>query len=124
MAVAMTPQARARRRAAWFLSQSYAGAMIAVVILCLVMSQASKYFLTYENLSLVARSFSFIAIAAIGELLVVITRGIDVSVGSTMGLAGVVMALLAAQGVPPPVAVGAGLASGLVVGSINGLLIS
>ena len=124
VAVAATPWLRARGSVSWFLSQSYAGAMIAVVILCLVMSQASKYFLTYENLSLVTRSFSFVAIAAIGQLLVVITRGIDVSVGSTMGLAGVVMALLAADGAPPAVAVAAGLASGIVVGTINGLLIS
>ena len=109
----------------WAISQSYAAAILAVIVLSIVMMIDSPYFATYANLTLVARSASFVAIASLGQLPVVILRGIDVSVGSIMGAAGVVMAQLStASGVSPAVAILGGLAAGLVVGAVNALLVS
>ncbi|NPA92002.1 MAG: ABC transporter permease [Chloroflexi bacterium] len=80
-------------------------------------------FLSAQNILNVARSFSWIAVAAVGEGVVLLTGGIDLSVGSTMALAGVVAALLLQGGTPVAVAVFAGLAAGLLIGFVNGSLV-
>ena len=64
------------------------------------------------------------AILSIGQLFVILTGGIDLSVGSVLGLSGGVVALLLASGAPVPLAILAGLVTGLLVGLINGLLVS
>jgi ribose transport system permease protein len=112
------------QRTVELLTRPATAAVIAVVALCIVMSFVSPAFPTYSNFAFTARSFSFIAIAAIGQLTVIITKGIDISVGSVMGLAGIVTAMTSASGAPPLVAMLAGLGAGALVGIINGYLIS
>ena len=82
----------------------------------------SDHFMRLSNLESVAKSSTIIAVMAMGELLVVITGGIDISIGSTFGLAGGIAALALAAGHSPAVAVLAGLAAGLAIGLANGLL--
>lgn len=78
-----------------------------------------------RNLFNVLRAFSWIAISAFGEILVIITAGIDLSVGSTMALAGMVTALaLTSWGLPVIPGVIIGLLTGALIGLLNGLLIS
>ena len=102
-----------------------ASAVIAVLGLSLFMTIWSPAaFPNQENLDLVARSFSFIAIAAVGELTVILTKGIDISVGSVMGLAGISTAMLSAHGVNPVLSILAGLAIGTSVGVVNGFAIA
>jgi ribose transport system permease protein len=81
-------------------------------------------FLTSTNIFNILRAFSWIAISAFGQCMVIITAGIELSVGSVMGLSGLASAMLLARGVPVLVAVAGGLVTGLVVGFLNGLMIT
>jgi len=81
-------------------------------------------FLNWSNLSQVIRALSFIAIMGVGQAVVIITGGIDLSVGSVLGLSGVVTAVLLNQNVGIPLAMFAGVLVGLVGGFLNGLVIT
>src|SRR4051794_11117305 len=73
----------------------HAGPVLILGVLVVLMAALSPYFLTSRNLANVGFQASFVAVLALGQLLVIITRGIDLSVGSTVGLAGVVAAMAA-----------------------------
>ena len=88
------------------------------------LSLYTNTFLTSVNIFNILRAFSWIAISAFGECMVIITNGVDLSVGSVMALAGLASAMLLVRGVNVPVAVLAGLLTGLVVGFLNGLMIT
>jgi len=79
-------------------------------------------FMTGRNIYLVSRQISFVAIVALGELFVILTAGIDLSVGSVLGLSGVICGATMAGGFNPVVAVFTGLGTGLGVGLVNGFL--
>jgi ribose transport system permease protein len=81
-------------------------------------------FLTSTNIFNILRAFSWIAISAFGQCMVIITAGIDLSVGSVMGISGLVSAMLLVAGVSVPLAVLGGLLTGLVIGLLNGLMIT
>ncbi len=84
----------------------------------------TPHFLTVSNLLNIAEQATIIAIVAVGMTFVIITAGIDLSVGSVLAFAGVVMASALHQGVPLPVALLVGLGIGLLCGLVNGLLIT
>lgn len=99
-----------------------AGALIVVFI---ALSFASPYFLTAGNLFNVGVQSSVIALVAVGETLVILTAGIDLSVGSVAALAGVLGVMSMSQaGLPVFVGVLVGIAVGAVAGLVNGLLVS
>lgn len=102
------------------------GIIIAFVALCAVLSVISPYFLSVNNLLNVLRQTSINGILAIGMTFVILTRGIDLSVGSLMACAAMVAASFAtgAEAAPLSVAVLAALATGLVLGSVNGLFVA
>jgi ribose transport system permease protein len=81
-------------------------------------------FLNFSNISQVLRALSFIAIMAVGQSVVIISGGIDLAVGSVLGLSGIVTAILLTMGVPVPLAILAGLLVGFLSGFANGLLIT
>ncbi|MFI5251382.1 MAG: ABC transporter permease [Bacteroidota bacterium] len=81
-------------------------------------------FLNWSNLSQVTLALSFIAIMTVGISVVIIAGGIDLSVGSVLGLSGVVTAILLNMGVNIFFAAMAGLFTGLACGFVNGLLIT
>jgi ribose transport system permease protein len=81
-------------------------------------------FLNWSNLSQVIRSLSFIAIMVVGIAPVIITGGIDLSIGSVLGFSSVTTAVLLSNGFGIPVAVVLGLAAGFLSGAANGLLIT
>lgn len=81
-------------------------------------------FLSWTNISQVMRALSFIAIMSVGESLVLITGGVDLSVGSILGLSGVVSAVLLGSGSGIAAAVAAGLIVGFLCGLANGLVIT
>lgn len=92
--------------------------------MCIVLGLANSSFVNYKNLSSVARATSYTAILAIGELLVILICGIDLSVGATCGLGAVTCALLISKaGWNIYAAIAVALLMGLLVGSINGSLI-
>jgi ribose transport system permease protein len=83
-----------------------------------------QYFLTRENLTNIARQVSSNAVLALGQFVVVVTAGIDLSVGSVMGLSMIVVALTIHNGWPSGLALLAALAVGLGVGRLNGLALT
>ncbi|MCC8180774.1 MAG: ribose ABC transporter permease, partial [Planctomycetes bacterium] len=99
-------------------------AIIGVALVAIIATAFSEHFLTYSNLKSVTKSSTIIAVMAMGELLVIISGGIDISIGSTFGLAGTIAALLLADGQSVLVAGCAALAAGAAVGLINGLFIA
>lgn len=102
------------------------GIIVAFFLLCVGLSLSSEYFLTPKNIINVLRQTSINGILAIGMTLVILARGIDLSVGSVLALSGIVAASLATGETPQPawVAVTAGLGVGLACGLVNGLVIS
>ena len=95
-----------------------------LILVGIVISIFSPYFLTTNNLMGVFRSFSLVGIMSIGMMLVIITGGIDLSVGSVMGLSSLMTALAFQHSWGPLPAVLAGLCAGLMVGAFNGVLIT
>ncbi len=98
--------------------------LTALIVVAALISFSTPYFLTTDNLMGVFRSFSLIAIMSIGMVMVIITGGIDLSVGSVMGLASLVTALGFDSGLSMPVCILGGLVTGLLFGLFNGLLIT
>ncbi len=93
--------------------------------LCLVLAAISPEFRTMNNLQQVALRTSVIAIMATGQILAILTAGIDLSVGSVAALAHVCAArLMTETPLPMPVAAAAGVAVGLFCGFVNGTVIT
>jgi len=99
---------------------------VAMILLAMVvlLSLYTDTFLTSTNVFNILRAFSWIALSAFGQCMVIVTAGIDLSVGSAMALSGLTSAMLLVSGVPVPIAVVAGLAAGFLVGFANGLMIT
>jgi ribose/xylose/arabinose/galactoside ABC-type transport system permease subunit len=101
------------------------GALIILLALVIAFSLAADNFLTVDNLRNILRQYSVPAILAVGQTLVIVSAGIDLSVASTAALSGSVMGVMYAhEGYPEPVALLMGLAAGFAVGAINGFVIT
>lgn len=118
----MTP--RALRSVARLRHFREVNVLIALLVMGGLISVFTPYFLTVDNLMGVSRAFSLTAIMSIGMVMVIITGGIDLSVGSAMGLAGLVTALCFDSGLSQTVSIAAGLGVGVTFGVIYGLLIT
>jgi ribose transport system permease protein len=97
---------------------------VAIVVACLYLSYATSAFATPQNLFNITRNFTFTAIIALGMTFVIITGGIDLSVGSVLVFCSMVVAVIMHAGLPIYVGIGAALATGLIVGAFNGILIA
>lgn len=100
------------------------GGILVLLIFIAALILTTNDFLTLTNLDNLVRQVAVFAILSVGQLFVILTGGIDLSVGSTLGLSGGVTALLLAGGTPVPLAILAGIVVGLIVGLVNGLLVS
>ena len=100
------------------------GGILVLLIFIAALILTTNEFLTVTNLDNLVRQVAVFAILSVGQLFVILTGGIDLSVGSILGLSGGVTALLLANGVPIPLAILAGLLVGLLIGLLNGLLVS
>jgi ribose transport system permease protein len=107
-----------------FLRKPEVNVLIALLVIGLGLSIASPYFFTVRNVINVVRQSSLIAILALGEAMIIITGGIDLSLGSLVGLAAVLGAWVARAGASPLVTLILMLGIGGLVGMINGLLIT
>ncbi len=101
-----------------------AGGLIVLLVLFGALTLASDEFLTGNNLANLARQVAIFGIIAVGQLLVILTAGIDLSMGSVLGLAGAITAELLVHGTGIPVAIVGGLAAGALCGLLNGVLVS
>src|SRR5262245_32716060 len=97
---------------------------ISLTALFVSLSLASPYFLTVNNLSSVVRQTTVITIMAIGMTVVIASAGIDLSVGSMVGLTGVCGAILIARQAPTAVALAGAVAVGAACGLVNGMAIT
>ncbi len=97
------------------------GILLAFILLIIVGALRSEHFLTAENFANVARQASIAGIAGIGMTFVILTAGIDLSVGSILGIVAIVYASILAGGVPWPLAILLALGLGAFVGALNGL---
>jgi ribose transport system permease protein len=96
------------------------GTLAGLLGLCLVLWILTPHFLTVSNLLNVAQQTAINAIIAVGLTFMIISGGIDLSVGSIVALSGVVLASLLQQGVAFPLAILASLGVGLGCGLVNG----
>jgi ribose/xylose/arabinose/galactoside ABC-type transport system permease subunit len=100
------------------------GTWAGLVGLCLLLTALTPHFLTVSNLLNVMEQTSINAVIAVGMTFVILSGGIDLSVGSVLALAGVLMASALQAGVPLPVALLVGLAAGAACGLVNGMLVT
>jgi len=108
-------------RATWW---QRLGPLLGLALLCLVLAIASPHFLTVDNLLNVLRQSAINAVLALGQLVVIITAGIDLSIGSIMGLTIVLLALMMREGTPSVLACALTVLAGVAVGLLNGLLLT
>lgn len=124
---ATTVENRAQaRRISWreIVGRQEFGVAMILLVMVVFLSIYTDTFLTSTNVFNILRAFSWIALSAFGQCMVIITTGVDLSVGPVMALSGLASAMLLVRGVPTSVAVLAGLATGLIVGFANGLMIT
>ena len=101
------------------------GVLVALIVLCILMSFASPYFLTNVNIFNVLRTMSTIGIMAIGMTMVIVSGGIDLSIGSVAAVSAMVCArMITHAGWNPWLAFLAGILVGLGLGTVNGLVIT
>jgi len=100
------------------------GTLMVLILLSLLLWGLSPHFMTLSNALNIAQQTSINAIIAAGMTFVIISAGIDLSVGSVLALAGVTMASSLKVGAPIPLAILLCLAIGFLCGSVNGLLVA
>ncbi len=100
------------------------GIVLVLLFICAVLSFLSPVFLTAPNLINVIRQISINGILAIGMTFIIITGGIDLSVGSQVALTGAVAAGLLSSGSSIVLAIVVGLAAGALIGFVNGMIIT
>lgn len=106
------------------LSISGFGVVIAYILLCVLLTFLSRNFLTINNFITIIRQAVWVGVMGIGMTFVIATGGIDLSVGSTLGFAGLTVAVLLQKGIEVFPACLIAMLIGAFIGLINGLLIS
>ena len=99
------------------------GIFLVLFVICVFLAIAAPRFLMLSNITNVARQMAVIAIISVGMTYVIITGGIDLSVGSTVAFTGCITALMLVEGYSIPLCIFAGLLLGTLVGFVNGFLI-
>jgi len=100
------------------------GPLLGLALMCAALGLLSEHFFTLDNLLNVFRQSAVNALLALGQLVVIITAGIDLSVGSVLGLCCVLVAMLLKAGWPAWAAILTSVAAGGALGMINGLLLT
>ena len=101
-----------------------AGTLIGLIAIVVIFGLLAPDFLSQRNLLNILQQSSINACLALGMTLVIISGGIDLSVGPTAAIAAVITATLMVAGVPIPLAILAGLAIGAICGLLNGVLVA
>lgn len=107
-----------------FLNRPEVTMTFVLILFCIVLSFASEYFLTSKNIMNILRQMTVYAILGVGEAYIIITGGIDLSVGSLIAWTACVAGYLSQHNVPPGVILVCMLIAGLIPGLINGFLVS
>ena len=100
------------------------GLPLVFVLLCVALGFSSEYFMTWRNWMDILRQTSINGILAVGMTYVILTRGIDLSVGSILAFSGLCSAMVAVQGYGLLAALSAGMFAGAVMGALNGFMVA
>lgn len=100
------------------------GIIASLLVMCVVFTCLTNRFLTLNNMLNIFQQASINLCVAVGMTFVIITGGIDLSVGSVMALSGMIMAQMMERGVAPIIGVILGLALATLLGALNGVLIA
>ena len=104
---------------------SQMGPFIALLIACVIFGSTTDRFFSGENFSLILQQVMVVGVIAIGQTLIILTAGIDLSCGMIMALGSIVMTKFAADfGMPAPLAILCGIAVTAAFGLVNGLLVT
>lgn len=95
-----------------------------VVLVFIIMTFSSEYFLNWDNLLALMLGLSLDAIMVIGMTNLMVSGGFDMSIGSVVGLSGAVTATLIKIGLPVPLCIIGGLLTGIIIGGINGFVVA
>ena len=118
---APVPQARGHRMP----TIAEAGPLIALIAACAFFMSQSHRFLSFQNLSLILQQTMVVAVIAIGQTLIVLTAGIDLSCGMVMAFGSIIMTKFAVNlGVPPILAILCGIGASTLFGLLNGVLVT
>jgi ribose transport system permease protein len=98
--------------------------LVLVILVFALLSDAPARYLSSFNLRIVLSQTVIVALGAIGMTMIVVSGGIDLSVGATIALTGVITALGISSGWPPALCIVAAVAAGCVIGAINGAVIT
>jgi len=98
--------------------------IIGLIIFSIIIAMMNDRFMTFSNIMNILRQTSINSIIAAGMTFVILTGGIDLSVGSTLAFSGAIAATFIGMGMHPVVAVLAALALGATIGMLNGVVIS
>ena len=121
----MTKSARGMLARAVTVAGGRGGALIILFLLVVAFAIVTPDFLTVNNLVNILRQYSVLMILAVGQTLVIVSRGIDLSVASNAALSGSVMGVAYAYWAwPEPASLLVGLATGVAVGAFNGFVIT
>ena len=102
-----------------------AGPLIALIAACAFFISQSHRFLSFQNLSLILQQTMVVAVIAIGQTLIVLTAGIDLSCGMVMALGSIVMTKFAVDlGISPILAILCGIGASTLFGLLNGVLVT
>ena len=103
-----------------------AGIILIIVLLSALVGLRNPVFLTPDNFRDIVLNISILVIVALAQTMIIITRGIDLSVSSMIGLTAMMVAftLAAFPALPPPLALLLGMALGAALGSLNGVIIA
>src|SRR3954451_5967410 len=100
------------------------GPLIALILACIFFTTQSSQFLQATNFSLIIQQVMVVGTLAIGQTLIILTAGIDLSCGTAMALGSIVMTKMATDnGVPPLISIILGIATCMLVGFVNGGLV-
>lgn len=121
LAPAPVPQPRGIRMP----SIAEAGPLIALIAACAFFVSQNHRFLSFQNFSLILQQTIVVAVIAIGQTLIVLTAGIDLSCGMVMAFGSIIMTKFAVVlGVPPVLSILCGIAASTLFGLLNGVLVT
>jgi ribose transport system permease protein len=115
---------RSRNPLAALLRMRELSLLLFIVVGMIVLNFFQANILSVGNVELILLGISFDAIIAVGMTILLVSGGFDLSVGAVMALSGIVSALLMTSGMSVPLAILCGLASGLLVGLVNGFFVA
>jgi ribose transport system permease protein len=108
----------------WLASRQAFWVFLALIAACIFLTFATNSFATPNNLFNITRNFTFVAVIALGMTVVIITGGIDLSVGSVLCLCSMILAVVMHAGYNIEIGIAAAIGTALLVGAFNGVLIA